>query len=170
MLFPTAPTSKLAASSSHCPFHAERQAGKRWTPILQSLVWPDWESNQSLQLQRWTFLPLGHLSKLGSLASTKITATQLNKTTSMTSSNDRKNKAAISVLKQQHRLCECLAFTTRKKKLKTSMLIKPTLGWLKNLVLLSWKHSLHKDGDCLSLIHLCLIIFSIAEMPNCLYI
>ena len=40
----------LPACSPRCPFNAERQAGKLWMLILKSLVWPDSESNPSLQL------------------------------------------------------------------------------------------------------------------------
>ena len=36
--FPTAQQVNLPASSPHCPFNAERQAGKLWIPILKSLV------------------------------------------------------------------------------------------------------------------------------------
>ena len=49
----------MPACSPHCPFNAERQPGKLWIPILKSLVWPDSESNPSLQLQRRPLFPLG---------------------------------------------------------------------------------------------------------------
>ena len=52
--FPTAQQVHLPACSSHCPFNAERQAGKLWIPILKWLVWLDSESNPSLQLKRQT--------------------------------------------------------------------------------------------------------------------
>ena len=55
----------LPAGSPQCPFNAcspHRQAGKLWIPILKSLVWPESESNLSLQLQRQMLSPLGHLS------------------------------------------------------------------------------------------------------------
>ena len=52
--FPNGTTSKLAGLSSHCPFNAERQAGKLWIPSSKSLVWPDAESNPSLQLKTQT--------------------------------------------------------------------------------------------------------------------
>ena len=51
---PTAQQVNLPACSPHCPFNAEGQAGKLWIPILKSLVWPDSESNPSLQLKRQT--------------------------------------------------------------------------------------------------------------------
>ena len=52
--FPTAQQVNLPAWSSHCPFNAERQAGKLWILIIKSFVWPNSESNPSLQLKRQT--------------------------------------------------------------------------------------------------------------------
>ena len=62
VFFPTAQRVNLPGCSPHWPINAERQAGKLWIPILQSLVRPDSESNPSLQFPRRTLLPLGHLS------------------------------------------------------------------------------------------------------------
>ena len=59
--FPTAQVN-LPACSTHCFFDTERQAGELRIPIIKSMVWPDSESNPSLQLLRWILLPLGHLS------------------------------------------------------------------------------------------------------------
>ena len=52
--FPTAlqVQANLPTCSSNCPCKNERQAGKPQIPILKSLVWPDLESDQSLQLLR----------------------------------------------------------------------------------------------------------------------
>ena len=49
--FPIGTTINLPACSSHCPLTAERQAGKLWTPISKSSVWPDSESNPEFTAQ-----------------------------------------------------------------------------------------------------------------------
>ena len=47
--FLTAQQVNLPACSTvpHCPFNAERQAGKLWIPMLKSFIWPDSESSSS---------------------------------------------------------------------------------------------------------------------------
>ena len=48
-LSPTAQQGHLQACFPLCPFNAEHQAEKLRIPIFKSLVFPDWESNLSLQ-------------------------------------------------------------------------------------------------------------------------
>ena len=62
MPFFTTQQVNLPGCSSHCPFNAERQAGKLRIAILKSFIWPDLESNVRLQLQKQTLLPLNYLS------------------------------------------------------------------------------------------------------------
>ena len=64
----------LPACSSHCPFTkyktqytdplmlSIKQGNCEYTPMLQSLVWPNLQSNPSLQLSRQMLLQLGNLS------------------------------------------------------------------------------------------------------------